>query len=66
MIPRQQIKSLLVTSDLITARPSQEVDILLDDNCIANAHTHCYVLLDYIWSRRKLVWGLIKLGRSKE
>ena len=58
MIPRQQIKSLLVTSDPITAELSQEMDALPDDNCITDTQTHCYVFLDYIQSRRKLVWGL--------
>jgi len=57
MTPRQQIKSLSVTSDPITARLSQEADMLLDDSCIADAHTHCHVFLDRIWSKRKLVWG---------
>jgi len=56
MTSRQQIKSLSVTSDFITARLSQEIDALLDNNCIADAQTHCYVFLDHIWSRRKLVW----------
>ena len=36
MIPRQQIKSLPVTSDPITTGLSQETDMLLDDNCIAD------------------------------
>jgi len=57
MTPRQQIKSLSVTSDPITAGLSQETDILPDDNCIADARTHCYVFLDHIQSRRKLVQG---------
>ena len=57
MTPRQQIKSLLVTSDPITARLSQETNMLPDDNCIANAHTYCHVFLDCIQSRRKPVWG---------
>jgi len=55
MTPRQQIKSLSVTSDPITARLSQEVDVPLDNHCIANTHTHYYVFLDHIWSRKKLV-----------
>ena len=46
-----------MTSDPITAELSQETDMLLDDNCIADAWTYCYVFLDYIWSRRKLVQG---------
>ena len=56
--PRPQIKSLSVTSDPITAGLSQEMDILLDDNCIADAQTYCHVFLDHIQSRKKLVWGL--------
>jgi len=47
-----------VTSDPITAGPSQEADTLSDDNCIADAHTHCHMLLDCIQSRRKLVQEL--------
>jgi len=58
MTPRRQIKSLSVTSDGITAGLRQETDMLLDDNCIADAWTHCYVFLDHIQSRRKPVWGL--------
>ena len=57
MILRQQIKSLSVTSDPITAGLSQETDMLPDDNCIADAWTYCHVFLDHIQSRRKLVWG---------
>jgi len=57
MIPRQQIKSLSVTSDPITAGLRQEIDVLLDDNHIADTCTHCHVFLDCIWSRRKLVQG---------
>jgi len=57
MIPRQQIKSLSVTGDPITAGLSQEADALLDDDCIADTCIHCYVFLDYIQSRRKLVRG---------
>jgi len=57
MTPRQQIKSLSVTSDPITARLSQETDVPSDNDCIADAQTHCHVFLDCIWSRRKLVWG---------
>ena len=63
MTPRQQIKGLSVTSDPITARLSQETDVLSDDNHIADTHTYCYVFLDCIQSRRKLVWGIT--GRSK-
>jgi len=57
MTSRRQIKSLSVTSDPITARLSQETDVLPDDNCIADARTYCHVFLDRIRSRRKLVWG---------
>jgi len=57
MTPRWQIKSLSVTSDPITARLSQETDMPLDNDYIADAQTHCHVFLDYIWSRRKPVWG---------
>jgi len=55
MTSRQQIKSLSVTSDPITAGLSQEMNAPLDDNCIADAWTHCHVFLDHIQSRRKLV-----------
>ena len=58
MILRQQIKSLSVTSDPITAGLSQEADALLNNNCITDAHTHCHVFLDCIQSKRKLVWRL--------
>jgi len=57
MTSRWQIKSLSVTSDPITAGLSQETDVLLDDDCIADARTHCYVFLDRIQSRRKPVRG---------
>jgi len=57
MTPRQQIKSLSVTSGPITAGLSQETDTLLDNDCIADAQIHCYVFLDCIQSRRKPVWG---------
>ena len=46
-----------MTSDPITARPSQEMDTLPDDNRIADARTHCHVFLDCIQSRRKPVRG---------
>ena len=62
--PRQQIKSLLVTSDPITAGLSQETDTLLDNDHIANAWTHYHVFLDHIWSRRKLVQGLENDGQE--
>jgi len=42
----------------ITAGLSQEMDVLPDDNCIADACTYCHVFLDHIWSGRKLVWRL--------
>jgi len=57
MTPRQQIKSLSVTSDPITAGLSQETDTLPGDDHIADASTHCHVFLDHIRSRRKPVWG---------
>jgi len=58
MIPRQQIKSLSVTSDPITTGLSQETDMPPDDDCIADTRTHFYVFLDYIRSRWKSVRGL--------
>jgi len=64
MIPRQQIKSLLVTSDPITTGLRQETDILPDNNCIADAWTHCHVFLDCIWSRRKPVRSLGNDGQE--
>jgi len=57
MTPRQQIKSLSMTSDPITAGLSQETDMPLDDDCIADTLTHCHMFLDHIQSRRKLVWS---------
>jgi len=57
MTSRWQIKSLSVTSDPITARLSQETDAPPDDDCIADARTHCHMFLDCIRSRRKLVRG---------
>ena len=57
MTSRQQIKSLLVTSDPITAGLSKEMDAPMDNNCITDAQTYYHVFLDYIQSRRKLVWG---------
>jgi len=57
MTPRQQIKSLSVTSDPITAGLSKETDALPDNDRIADARTHCHVFLDCIWSRRKPVQG---------
>jgi len=64
MISKQQIKSLSVTSDPITAGLSQETDVPLNDNHIADARTHCHVFLDHIWSRRKLVQGLGNDGQK--
>ena len=46
-----------MTSDPITAELSQEMDALLDDDCIADTRTHCHVFLDHIRSRRKPVRG---------
>jgi len=57
MISRQQIKSLSVTSDPITTGLSQEMDVPLDNNYIADAWSHCHVFLDCIQNRRKLVQG---------
>jgi len=57
MTSRQQIKSLSVTSDPITARLSEETDVPLDNDRITDTRTHCYVFLDCIRSRRKLVQG---------
>jgi len=57
MTPRQQIKSLSVTSDPITVGLRQETDMPLDDDHIANTQTHCCVFLDCIQSRRKPVQG---------
>jgi len=64
MTSKRQIKSLSVASDPITAGLSQETDALLDDNCIADARTHCHVFLDRIWSKRKPVWGLGSDGQG--
>ena len=58
MTSKRQIKSLLVTSNPITAGLSQETDAPLDNDCIADARTYCHVFLDRIWSKRKPVWGL--------
>ena len=63
MTPRQQIKSLSITSDPITAGLRQEMDTLLDNNLIADTQTHCHVFLDHIQSKRKLVQGT--MDRSK-
>jgi len=64
MTLRQQIKSLSVTSDPITAGLSQETDAPLDDNRIADARTHCHMFLDRIQSRRKLVRDLGNDGQE--
>jgi len=64
MTLRQQIKSLLVTSDPITAGLSQETNAPPDDDRIADAQTYCYVFLDRIQSRRKLVQGSGNDGRE--
>jgi len=64
MTLRQQIKSLSVTSDPITAGLSQEMDAPLDDDHIADAQTYCHVFLDCIWSRRKLVRGSENNGQK--
>jgi len=64
MTSRRQIKSLLVTSDPITAGLSQETDTLPDNDCIADAQTHCHVFLDHIRSRRKPVQSLGNNGQE--
>jgi len=64
MTLRQQIKSLSVTSDPITAGLSKEIDALPDDDRIADTRTYYHVFLDHIWSRRKLVWGLGNDGQE--
>jgi len=64
MISRWQIKSLSVTSDPITAGLSEEMDTLMDNNCIADTRTYCHVFLDCIWSRRKPVRGLGNDGQE--
>jgi len=48
MTSRQQIKSLSVTSDPITAGLSEEMDTPTDDNHIADGQTYCHVFLDHI------------------
>ena len=65
MTSRQQTKSLSVTSDPITARLSKEMDVPLDDNHIADTWTYCHVFLDWIQSKRKLVWGLGNNGQGQ-
>jgi len=58
MTPIQQIKSISVTSDPITAGLSQITDTPLDNNHIANACMYYHVFLDRIQSKRKSVWEL--------
>jgi len=57
-------QSLSVTSDPITTGLSQETDVPLDDDHIADARTHCHVFLDCIQSRRKPVQGLENDGQE--
>ena len=64
MTSRWQIKSLSVTSDPITTGLSQETDALPNNDHIVDTQTHCYVFLDRIWSRRKLVLGLGNDGQE--
>ena len=64
MILRQQIKSLSVTSDPITAGLSQEADVLLDNKYINDVHTHQHMFLDHIQSKRKLVQRLGNVGQE--
>ena len=64
MTSRQQIKSLSMTSDPITTRLSQEMDVPPDDDCIADAQTHCHVFLDCIQSRREPVQSLENDGQE--
>ena len=64
MTPRQQIKSLSMTSDPITAGLSQEMDVPPDNDCIADARTHCHVFLDHIQSRRESVRSLGNDGQE--
>ena len=65
MTPRQQIKSLSVTSDGITTGLRQETDMPLDNNHIADTCTHYHVFLDHIQSRRKPVQGLGNDGQEQ-
>jgi len=64
MTSRRQIKSLSVTSDPITAGLSQEADTPPDNDCIADARTHCHVFLDCIQSRKKPVRSLGSNGQE--
>ena len=64
MTSRQYIKSLSVANDPITTRLREEMDALPDDDCIADARTHCHVFLDHIRGKRKLVWGLGNNGQE--
>ena len=53
-----------MTSDPITAGLSEETDVPLDDNHIADAQIHCHVFLDCIQSRGKPVQGLGNDGQE--
>jgi len=53
-----------VTSDPITARLSQETDMLPNNNHITDTCTHYYVFLDHIQSRRQLVQDLGNNGQE--
>ena len=64
MTSRQQIKSLSVTSDPITAGLSQETDTPPDNDRIANAWTYCHMFLDRIRSRREPVQSLENNGQG--
>jgi len=62
MKERSEVFVKLVVAPLIpntiTAGLSQEMDVPLDNNHIADARTHCHVFLDHIRNRRKPVQGL--------
>ena len=62
MTPRQQIKSLLVTSDPITAGLSQETNTPLDDNCIADALLQPWGVTQVATSSKdlRMIWELRK------
>jgi len=64
MTPRQQIKSLSVTSDPITAELRQETDMPPDNDHIADACIYCHVFRDHIQSRKKPVRGLRNDGQE--
>jgi len=55
MTSRRYIKSLSVANDPITTRLREEMDAPPDDDCIADARTHCHVFLDCIQNKRKPV-----------